>query len=129
MINRGQTLPSGRHSQAAQDSNFTVQSTQSKTHISIPSYSITLLTLNHNSQPHKMSQPIAVIIGATGGQGGSVVDSFLKDGKYQVRAVTRNVNSANAQALHKRGVEVVTADLNDQASLIQAFKVIDQTPS
>ncbi|KAN0115552.1 NmrA-like family protein-like protein [Hyaloscypha variabilis] len=69
-----------------------------------------------------MSQPIAVIIGATGGQGGSVVDSFLKDGKYQVRAVTRNVNSANAQALHKRGVEVVTADLNDQASLIQAFK-------
>jgi uncharacterized protein YbjT (DUF2867 family) len=70
-----------------------------------------------------MSKPVAVIIGATGGQGGSVVDSFLQDGTYQVRGVTRNVNSANAQALHKRGVEVVTANLNDEASLIAAFKV------
>lgn len=69
-----------------------------------------------------MSKPVAVIIGATGGQGGSVVDSFLQDGTYQVRGVTRNVNNANAQALHKRGVEVVTANLNDQASLIEAFK-------
>jgi len=75
-----------------------------------------------------MSQPIAVIIGATGGQGGSVVDSFLADGNYRVRGVTRNVNSANAQALHKRGVDVVAADLNDQASLVEAFKVDNQEP-
>ena len=72
-----------------------------------------------------MSKPIAVIIGATGGQGGSVVESFLKDGTYQVRGVTRNVNSANAQALHKRGVELVNADLNNEASLTEAFKVCD----
>lgn len=70
-----------------------------------------------------MSKPIAVIIGATGGQGGSVVDTFLADGTYQVRGITRNVNSANAQALHKRGVEVVSADLNNEASLVEAFKV------
>lgn len=73
-----------------------------------------------------MSQPIAVVIGATGGQGGSVVDSFLADGTYRVRGVTRNINSTNAQALKKRGVDVVTADLNDQASLVQAFKVAIQ---
>jgi uncharacterized protein YbjT (DUF2867 family) len=74
-----------------------------------------------------MSKPIAVIIGATGGQGGSVVDSFLKDGTYQVRGVTRNVNSENAQALAKRGVEVVTGDLNNEASLWEAFKVSQPT--
>jgi uncharacterized protein YbjT (DUF2867 family) len=70
-----------------------------------------------------MSKPIAVIIGATGGQGGSVVDSFLKDGTYQVRGVTRNVQSDKAVALRQRGVEVVTGDLNDQSSLTEAFKV------
>ena len=74
-----------------------------------------------------MSKPIAVIIGATGGQGGSVVDSFLKDGTYQVRGVTRNVNSENAQALAKRGVEVVTGDLNNESSLKEAFKVSQPT--
>jgi hypothetical protein len=69
-----------------------------------------------------MTKPIAVISGATGGQGGSVVDSFLRDGTYQVRAVTRNVNSEKAVSLRQRGVEVVTGDLNDQSSLVEAFK-------
>lgn len=69
-----------------------------------------------------MSKPIAVIVGATGGQGGSVVNSFLQDGTYQVRAITRNANSEKAAALRERGVEVVSGDLNDQSSLIQAFK-------
>lgn len=76
-----------------------------------------------------MTKPIAVIIGATGGQGGSVVDTFLQDGTYQVRGVTRNVNSANAQALSKRGVEVVTADLNNEASLVEVFKVCEPRSS
>lgn len=70
-----------------------------------------------------MTKPIAVILGATGGQGGSVVDSFLKDGTYQVRGITRNVNSEKAKALQKRGVEVATGDLNDVSSLVQAFQV------
>ncbi len=70
-----------------------------------------------------MTKPIAVIVGATGGQGGSVVDSFLKDGTYQVRAITRKINSEKAVALRQRGVEVVTGDLNDESSLVEAFKV------
>jgi CheY-specific phosphatase CheX len=78
---------------------------------------------NTNINTNAMSKPVAVIIGATGGQGGSVVNSFLKDGTYAVRAVTRNVNSEKAKALHARGVEVVTADLNDVTSLVQAFQV------
>lgn len=70
-----------------------------------------------------MSKPIAVVIGATGGQGGSVVTSFLEDGTYQVRGITRNVNSVKAEALKARGVELVSADLDDLTSLIAAFKV------
>ncbi|PVH78512.1 NmrA-like family protein-like protein [Cadophora sp. DSE1049] len=69
-----------------------------------------------------MSKPIVVIIGATGGQGGSVVTSFLEDGAYQVRGITRNVNSAKAVALKARGVELVTADLDNIESLVAAFK-------
>ena len=68
--------------------------------------------------------PIITVIGATGVQGGSVVDAVLKSGLYQVRAITRNINSDKAKALAARdGVEVTTADLNDEESLIKAFDV------
>ncbi|KAH8647063.1 hypothetical protein BGZ60DRAFT_391372 [Tricladium varicosporioides] len=67
-------------------------------------------------------RPIIAIVGATGGQGGSVVNTFLEDGSYQVRGITRNPDSGNAQALAARGVEIVAADLNNQESLVEAFK-------
>jgi len=66
--------------------------------------------------------PILTVIGATGAQGGSVVNQALKDGKYKVRAITRNVNSDKAKALASRGVEVVAADVNDEQSLTKAFE-------
>jgi hypothetical protein len=66
-------------------------------------------------------KPIIVVVGATGGQGGSVVKSFLTDGKYFVRGITRNIESPKAMALKDRGVEMVVADLNDIDSLIGAF--------
>jgi uncharacterized protein YbjT (DUF2867 family) len=37
-----------------------------------------------------MSKPIIVVTGATGLQGGSVVKFLVKDGKWAVRAITRN---------------------------------------
>jgi hypothetical protein len=64
---------------------------------------------------------VVTVIGATGNQGGSVVDALLKSGKYLVRAVTRNSTSAAAKALTARGVEVVEADTSDLPSLIKAF--------
>lgn len=67
--------------------------------------------------------PIITVIGATGVQGGSVVDAALKSGNYKVRAITRNINSDKAKALAARGVELATADLNDEQSLIKAFEV------
>lgn len=71
-----------------------------------------------------MSLKLVVIVGATGKQGGSVVDALLKSPEsYTVRAVTRNISSSKAQSLVARGVEVVTGDLDNHNSLLKAFHV------
>lgn len=69
------------------------------------------------------------VVGATGTQGGSVIDSALTAGRYRVRALTRNPSSDKAKALAARGVEVVKADLNDHASLVKAFQVSRFAPA
>ena len=68
-----------------------------------------------------MSKLICVI-GATGNQGGSVVERFLLDTNYRVRGITRNPDSPAAQKLAAKGVEIVKADLNDVDSLVSAFQ-------
>lgn len=55
-------------------------------------------------------------------QGGSVVKSLLKS-DWKVRAITRNAAGAPAKALVDAGVEVVTADFDDKASLHKAYEV------
>ena len=63
-----------------------------------------------------------VVLGATGTQGASVVDSFLPLApEWQVRAVTRNPDSAAAKLLLAKGVEVVKADTGDKFTLENAF--------
>ncbi|OJJ07195.1 hypothetical protein ASPVEDRAFT_177653 [Aspergillus versicolor CBS 583.65] len=69
-----------------------------------------------------MTSKLIVVLGATGNQGGSVVEAFLQEPGWQVRAITRNPSSSKAQALATRGVEVVKADLDDPSSLTPAFK-------
>jgi uncharacterized protein YbjT (DUF2867 family) len=70
-----------------------------------------------------MSKKIIAVVGATGAQGGGLVRAILadKDGPFAVRAITRNPGSEKGLALTKLGVEVVAADLDDQASLTRAF--------
>ncbi|AFA75718.1 NmrA-like family domain-containing protein [Gordonia polyisoprenivorans VH2] len=63
--------------------------------------------------------PIAVL-GATGGQGGAVVDALLDAGR-SVRAVVRSPESSRAQALADRGVELAVADLMSGDGLTEAF--------
>jgi uncharacterized protein YbjT (DUF2867 family) len=69
-----------------------------------------------------MTKLIAVA-GATGAQGGGLVRAILDDpaGGFTARAITRNPDSDAAKALSSEGVEVVQADLDDEASLIRAF--------
>jgi|ERR1035437_2539273 uncharacterized protein YbjT (DUF2867 family) len=66
---------------------------------------------------------IIAVTGATGAQGGGLIRAILAhpDGGFSVRAVTRNPDSEKAQALAALGVEVVKADLDDEASLVTAF--------
>ncbi|KIW95287.1 uncharacterized protein Z519_03871 [Cladophialophora bantiana CBS 173.52] len=66
-------------------------------------------------------EKLIVIIGATGTQGGSVVDSFLKLPGWRLRGVTRHPSGSKARKLAARGVEIVEADLDDLESLIRAF--------
>jgi uncharacterized protein YbjT (DUF2867 family) len=64
-------------------------------------------------------QPIAVL-GATGQQGGSVVDALLAR-QQAVRALVRDPESAGARALRARGVEVLAADQENRESLQAAL--------
>jgi hypothetical protein len=68
-----------------------------------------------------MTKMIVSVMGATGVQGGSVVDALLKDGSYAVRAITRNTQSDKARALAAKGAQVVSGDANDVSSLVAAF--------
>lgn len=67
---------------------------------------------------------LIAVVGATGAQGGGLVRAILNDpqAEFAVRAITRNADSDKARALAAQGAEVVTADLDDQASLEKAFK-------
>ena len=56
-----------------------------------------------------MSKKLLVVFGATGKQGGSVINSILEDPKtaadFSIRGITRDPSKPSAQALTKRGVE------------------------
>jgi len=58
------------------------------------------------------SKKTLVVFGGTGGQGGSVVKTLLKDPKmmeeWQIRAITRDVSKPAAKALEEKGVDVVS---------------------
>ena len=57
------------------------------------------------------SKKIVIVFGATGNQGGSVVNSILNDPRasqqFSVRGVTRDPTSDKAKALMAKGVECV----------------------
>jgi uncharacterized protein YbjT (DUF2867 family) len=64
------------------------------------------------------------VIGATGQQGGGLARAILDDpdGGFAVRAVTRNADSPAAKELAALGAEVVTASVDDEASLRAALE-------
>ncbi len=63
-------------------------------------------------------------IGATGTQGGHVVDALLADGQ-QVAALTRTPTAPAARALTDRGVELKQGDIADVDALTAAFEGAD----
>ena len=61
------------------------------------------------------------VLGATGGQGKSVVNALLDTSDFKVRALTRNPESSGAKSLQEKGCEVMKVDMNDSDSLEQAI--------
>ncbi|MFE1435156.1 NmrA/HSCARG family protein [Streptomyces griseoaurantiacus] len=64
------------------------------------------------------------VFGATGQQGGAVVDALL-DHKARVRALVRDPHSDRARALAARGVELAAVRTDDPASLAPALTAVE----
>jgi uncharacterized protein YbjT (DUF2867 family) len=69
------------------------------------------------------AKKIIAVVGATGAQGGGLARAILADpqGGFAVRALTRKVDGERARALAAAGAEVVATDIDDGASVAQAF--------
>ncbi len=67
---------------------------------------------------------LVVVTGATGNQGGAVVQALVKQGN-QVRALTRNPTSPAAKRLSEQGVEISRGDFTEHDSLVKAMKGVD----
>ena len=67
---------------------------------------------------------LIAVVGATGAQGGGLARAILSDRKspFEVRAITRNVDSGPSRELAGLGAEVVRADLEDIESVRKAFE-------
>ena len=65
-----------------------------------------------------------LVTGATGQQGGAVVQALLARG-HRVRGLTRKAHSPSAKALEARGVEIAVGDFTDSDSLVRAATGVD----
>jgi dihydroflavonol-4-reductase len=79
------------------------------------------------------TKPLVVITGVTGYLGSQTCLTFLQDGSYRVRGTVRSTSNASKMAALKNGfgeelfeqLELVEADLNDEASIIAACEGAD----
>lgn len=71
-----------------------------------------------------MSKKVIAVFGATGAQGGGLARAILNDpnSEFAVRAVTRDPSSDKAKELARIGAELVTADIDDAASMQKHWK-------
>ena len=69
---------------------------------------------------------VVAVTMATSRQGTGVVKELSKTNRYQIRAITRNINSKKASELERlNNVELVKGDLLDPESLNKAFEGVD----
>lgn len=64
-----------------------------------------------------MSRRIITVFGVTGLQGNAVARALLQSGLWNVRGVTRHLQSDKAESLRAQKVEIVEASLDDKESL------------
>lgn len=70
------------------------------------------------------NKPLITIVGALSKQGRSAARSLLKSGNYRVRALTRRIDSAEAQSLAHDGAELmnVPLELGQKQTMVTAFE-------
>ncbi len=74
-----------------------------------------------------MSSRSVLVIGATGKQGGAVVDHLLsgEHGEFDVHALTRSPDGEAAQSLANRGAMIVAGDSKDKDSYRDTIDTVD----
>jgi uncharacterized protein YbjT (DUF2867 family) len=66
---------------------------------------------------------LIAVFGATGNQGGSVLQALSNSGNYKIKAITRNMHSDKSKKLKmKYDCEVVEANLDDPSSIDSALQ-------
>lgn len=70
------------------------------------------------------TKPLITIVGALSKQGRSAARSLLESGNYRVRALTRRIDSAEAQSLAHDGAELmnVPLELGQKQTMVRAFE-------
>ncbi|KAJ1883251.1 hypothetical protein H4R99_000572 [Coemansia sp. RSA 1722] len=70
---------------------------------------------------------VVAVVGATGTQGQSVVKALYRSGRYKIRALTRNVQSASATALQAQypQIELVEVTSDDMDAFRKPFQNVD----
>jgi len=83
---------------------------------------IHIITTIMSNQTQQTQRKIITVFGATGKQGGAVVCSLLKDGRYKVRGVSRSRDVQKSQRLEEKGVEMIRANISTGEGLDNAFE-------
>jgi uncharacterized protein YbjT (DUF2867 family) len=72
---------------------------------------------------------VILVTGATGKQGGAVVEALLKSKQFTILAVTRSVESPSAQKLaSKENVKLVGGNLDNVPAIFAAAKSVSEEP-
>lgn len=90
-------------------------------------FSRLLLRHQYSTTTAKMSsKKLITVFGATGNQGGSILDIYLArpelQEKYSLRGITRDPSSSKSKALTEKGIEMIKADVDDAESVNTAVK-------
>ncbi len=81
---------------------------------------ITKMSNKSEPKPESKEQNKTILVcGATGAQGGAVVNALLEDG-FNVRGLTRNPQSPAAKLLTSKGVEIFTGNFNNEKAIMKA---------
>ncbi|CAF2112324.1 unnamed protein product [Rotaria magnacalcarata] len=67
-------------------------------------------------------KPVIVVVGATGQQGGSVINALINSNRWTVRGLSRNISSEGSQKLIANGVQMISCNIDCFDECVEAFK-------